>query len=119
VLQAAAHDGLASAAHDLSDGGLSQALVESCLRGRCGARVTLPEGLDPFVALFSESSARAVVSVAPEHMLAFAGLASAHGVAVTELGVAGGPSLVFAGLFEVALDELAAAAAGTFPALFG
>ncbi len=36
--------GLISAAHDLSDGGLAQALVESCLRGGRGARITLPGG---------------------------------------------------------------------------
>jgi len=55
VLVAGSRDGMLSAAHDLSDGGL--ALVESCLRFGHGARVVLPEGVDPFdpfVALFSE-----------------------------------------------------------------
>ena len=47
--------GSIDAAHDLSDGGLAQALVESCLRNGVGARVWLPDDLDPFVALFSES----------------------------------------------------------------
>ena len=36
-------DGLVDAAHDLSDGGLAQALVESCLRYGVGARVWLDE----------------------------------------------------------------------------
>ena len=35
--------------------------------GDAGVAVTLPDGVDPFVALFSESAGRAVVSVpAPE-----------------------------------------------------
>src|SRR4051794_7573837 len=48
--------GLVSAAHDLSDGGLAQALVEACLISDLGCRITL-DG-DPFIQLFSESSAR-------------------------------------------------------------
>src|SRR4029079_17502331 len=44
-------------AHDLSDGGLAQALVECCLRRDRGATVAV-DG-DPFVALFSESATRA------------------------------------------------------------
>ncbi|MDP9398317.1 MAG: phosphoribosylformylglycinamidine synthase subunit PurL, partial [Actinomycetota bacterium] len=63
ILVNASRDGLLDAAHDLSDGGLAQALVEACLRGGLGARVWLPDELDPFVALFSESAARAVVAV--------------------------------------------------------
>ena len=56
ILVNASRDGLVDAAHDLSDGGLAQALVESCLRNGVGARVWLPDGIDPFVALFSESA---------------------------------------------------------------
>ena len=57
------------AAHDLSVGGLAQALVEMAVRNGTGAAVRLPAALDPFVALFSESrpgpsspSARAAVA---------------------------------------------------------
>ena len=53
--------GLVTSAHDLSDGGLAQALVESALRHGVGAAVAL-EG-DPFVALFSESAGRVLVTV--------------------------------------------------------
>ncbi|HEY7813526.1 MAG TPA: phosphoribosylformylglycinamidine synthase subunit PurL, partial [Nakamurella sp.] len=64
VIRVAAAQGLASATHDLSEGGLAQALVEMCLIGNVGARVDLPIGTGPFVALFSESSARMLVAVA-------------------------------------------------------
>ena len=53
--------GLLSSAHDLSDGGLAQALVEGALRHDVGVAVTLPG--DAFVGLFSESAARVLVTV--------------------------------------------------------
>jgi phosphoribosylformylglycinamidine synthase subunit PurL len=87
VLVAAARDGLLSSAHDLSDGGLAQALVEACLLGGVGAHVDLPPELDPFVALFSESAHRALVSVARADVAAFTTLCDDHGQPYTHLGV--------------------------------
>ena len=115
------HDavGLVSAAHDLSDGGLAQALVESCLRGGRGARITLPADVEPFVALFSESAARAIVAVAADRVGQLVSLAAARGVPLLSLGTTGGETLDVAGQFAVDIAALRAAAAGTFPALFG
>ncbi|HJT04314.1 MAG TPA: phosphoribosylformylglycinamidine synthase subunit PurL, partial [Pseudonocardiaceae bacterium] len=67
VLAAASHEGLVSAAHDLSDGGLAQALVEACLLSNVGAQLELPANLDPFTALFSESSARLLLGMSRAH----------------------------------------------------
>jgi phosphoribosylformylglycinamidine synthase subunit PurL len=121
VLVEAARDGVVSAAHDLSDGGLAQALVESCLRGGRGARVALPEApgaIDAFVALFSESAARAVVTVAPDDAGRLTALAAAHRVDLTELGTVGGSQLEFAGLFSVSIEELRSVSTGVLGALF-
>ncbi|MDT4921640.1 MAG: phosphoribosylformylglycinamidine synthase subunit PurL, partial [Pseudonocardiales bacterium] len=63
VLLTASGEGLVESAHDLSEGGLAHALVESCLSGDVGARIEVPAGADPFVVLFSESTGRALVSV--------------------------------------------------------
>lgn len=117
VLTGGSAAGLLTAAHDLSDGGLAQALVESCLRGGVGAQVELAD--DAFVALFSESVARAVVAVSPSRVAELEALAASHGVPLTRLGVAGGDSLEVAGQFTVPLTGLRAAHEGTFPALFG
>jgi phosphoribosylformylglycinamidine synthase subunit PurL len=117
LLGMAAATGLLAAAHDLSDGGLGVALVESCLRGGLGCQVTLPG--DPFTYLFSESAARAVVAVRPGLEGAFAALATGHGVPVEMLGETGGDHLVVDECFEIPLDELAAAHTATLPALFG
>ncbi|TDC93576.1 phosphoribosylformylglycinamidine synthase subunit PurL [Actinomadura sp. 7K507] len=113
VLVNAVRDGLVTVVHDLSDGGLSQTLVESCLRGGLGARITLPG--DPFVALFSESVARAMVAVRPGAEARLAALCESAGVPVSQIGVAGGDSLSVTGhgpdgeqqeLFSIPLYEL-------------
>jgi phosphoribosylformylglycinamidine synthase len=123
VLVAALEGGLTSSAHDLSDGGLSQALVESCLRCGYGARIELPGDLAPFVALFAESAARALVSVPAEREAAFADLCAARGQPCTRLGVvtdAGADAaLEVTGQFTIPLAELRAAFESTLPTLFG
>jgi phosphoribosylformylglycinamidine synthase II len=111
--------GLISTAHDLSDGGLAQALVESCLRGGRGARITLPAEVEPFVALFSESAARAIVAVPADRVGRLLALAAARGVPLLALGATGGSTLDVAGQFAVEVAALRAAAVGTFAALFG
>ncbi|MBX6751419.1 MAG: phosphoribosylformylglycinamidine synthase subunit PurL [Micromonosporaceae bacterium] len=122
LLAEAASLGYLTAAHDLSEGGLAQALVESCLRRNMGAHVALPpDGQSPFVHLFSESTARAIVSVRRGQEQAFAALADERGVPKTALGIvtAMGSPLVFDELFEVSLDELRQAHTATLPAVFG
>jgi phosphoribosylformylglycinamidine synthase len=115
VLEQAAGGSLLSSAHDLSEGGLAQALVEACLIDGIGARVELTG--DPFVALFSESSARALVATAnADGVLA---LAIANGVGAQVVGTTGGDALAVAGSFEVGLAELRELFEATLPALFG
>ena len=63
VLVAGSRDGMLTGAHDVSDGGVAQTIVEMALRSGVGARFWLPDGLDAFVFLFSESAGRAVVVV--------------------------------------------------------
>jgi phosphoribosylformylglycinamidine synthase len=116
VLADAAAAGLLDAAHDLSDGGLAVALAESCLRGGRGARVTLPG--DPFTFLFSESAARAVVTVRPGAEAELARLCAERGVPAETIGAVAGTSLDVDGCFTVPLDELAGAHQGTLPAIF-
>jgi phosphoribosylformylglycinamidine synthase len=109
--------GVATAAHDVSDGGLAQALAEMALRRGVGVTVA-PDG-DPFVALFSESVARAVVAVPRDRVADLEAAAATYGVPVTRLGATGGAALTVEGLFDVPLDELRAAHTRTLPVLFG
>jgi phosphoribosylformylglycinamidine synthase len=95
LLIAAAREGILAAAHDLSEGGLVQGLIEACLRFGVGAEVDLAEvldrdGLTAFDALFSESQGRALVAVAvgqAERRLAE--LAETGGVQLAYLGRTG------------------------------
>ena len=117
LLVEAARGGYLTSAHDMSEGGLAQALVESCLRHGVGATVSLLG--DPFVGLFSESAARAIVTVPPDRLAAFLTMAASLGVPAGEVGRTGGSSLVVSDRFEIPLDELGAAWRGTLPAAFG
>jgi phosphoribosylformylglycinamidine synthase II len=123
VLSAAARAQLVTTAHDLSDGGLAQALAECCLRLGVGARVLLPDELDPFVALFSESTARAVVAVPRGGEDELAARCAAAGLACASIGVTVGlgddAALEVGGQFSVAVTELRAAWSATLPAALG
>ncbi|GGJ89570.1 phosphoribosylformylglycinamidine synthase subunit PurL [Pilimelia anulata] len=123
VVAAGARTGLISTAHDLSDGGLAQALVESCLRHGVGAQIALADDtpLDAFTQLFSESAGRALVSVPRGHEKAFAALCDEHGVPWTALGVvdpAGDAALTVRDQFTVSIGTLRDASAATLPGLF-
>jgi phosphoribosylformylglycinamidine synthase subunit PurL len=117
LVTAAAAAGLLVSAHDLSDGGLAIALAEACLHGGRGCAVALPG--DAFTALYSESAARALVSVVPSREREFAALAAEHNVPATVLGVTTGDSLTVEGNFQIPLAELRQVWTATLPAIFG
>ncbi|HWS37219.1 MAG TPA: phosphoribosylformylglycinamidine synthase subunit PurL [Actinoplanes sp.] len=121
VMAKASKSGLVSAAHDLSDGGLAQVLVESTLRHEVGAKVTVPEdGNSAFVHLFSESASRVLVAVPRGHDKAFLALAAEHGVPVTPIGVTTEERVLqVEGQFSIPLDEVREAWSSTLRDLFG
>jgi phosphoribosylformylglycinamidine synthase len=120
LLAKASRAGHVSAAHDLSDGGLAQVLVESCLRRNIGARVKLPEDHAAFVWMFSESAGRALVAVPRGHDKAFVALAAEHDVSCTPIGrTAEEPVLDIHDELSIELDELRAAFTSTMRGLFG
>jgi phosphoribosylformylglycinamidine synthase len=87
VLVEAGRQGYLDAAHDLSDGGLAQALCESVLRHGVGVKVALEDvHEDPFVALFSESAGRVLVSVVPGNEDELLALVEAAGLPVARIG---------------------------------
>lgn len=117
ILISGSRDGMIDAAHDLSDGGLIQAVTESCLRGGKGARLVVPDGLDAFTALFSESAGRAVVAVPRSEELRFTDMCGARGLPATRIGVVDGAEIEVQGEFSIPLSELRAAHEGTIEAL--
>ncbi len=126
LMVVAAKDGLVTSAHDVSTGGLIQTLVEGVLRRGVGARVWLSEvmedgELDITEALFSESVARMVVSVAREDDVKFRGLCEGRGVPVARVGVTDVSlrGLDVADHFSFDLEELDALHRGTLPGVLG
>jgi phosphoribosylformylglycinamidine synthase len=122
-----AEDGLLHAAHDLSDGGLAQALAEAALRFGVGARVDLAgvlerDGIDAFTALFAESTARVLVAVEAGQEVGFEAACVAKAFPHLRLGTTGGPSLDVSlgeeGRFGLPLEELRTAHESTLPSVF-
>ncbi|WP_250506636.1 phosphoribosylformylglycinamidine synthase subunit PurL [Bowdeniella massiliensis] len=127
VLIALGQQGMSRAAHDVSRGGLSQALIESALRFGTGANVDLSEvltrdGIDTTSVLFAETGARAIVALDPQDVDAARALAEEAGVPVAEIGTSGGDQLTISvpeGTVQLGLGELAEAAAATLQQHFG
>lgn len=117
ILISASRDGMVDAAHDLSDGGLIQAVVESAMLGDKGARLIVPDGLDAFTFLFSESAGRAVVAVPRSEELRFTDMCGARGLPATRIGVVDGDTVDLQGEFALSLTELREAHEATIPAL--
>jgi phosphoribosylformylglycinamidine synthase len=120
VLVSGSMDSILVAAHDVSDGGAAQVLVEMALRAGTGATIAVPPALDPFVFMFSESAGRAVVVVNPIDAGRLTALCEKTGVPLTAIGaVSDDDNLVFADLFTVSLGDLRREHERTLPELFG
>lgn len=90
-------ESIISSAHDCSDGGLFVSLMESCLAGNIGCRVSLPEGLRKDFYLFGESQGRVVVSYHADHEDSMVVAANNAGVPFFKLGETGGSQMVISG----------------------
>lgn len=134
VCIAGSRDGMLTAAHDVSDGGVAQALVEMGLRAGVGARVWVPDELDPMTFLWSESAGRVIVVVPRSEEMRFTEMCAARGLPATRIGVVdsglgaeegysgegdAGQVLQLTGHFTVSLAELRGAREATLPSLFG
>ena len=124
ILLAGRRDGMVSAAHDLSEGGLAQALVEMCLISDVGARSSCPNA--------PTRSSRCSPSRRPgpwsrcrgPRSCRFTAMCTGPGQPWTRIGVVDavdpdGHHLDIQGVARLALPDLRAAWEGTLPALFG
>ncbi|MGV1006256.1 MAG: phosphoribosylformylglycinamidine synthase subunit PurL [Candidatus Nanopelagicales bacterium] len=127
VLIAGSRSGLVHAAHDVSGGGLILTLIEMALRHGVGARLAVPADADPFELWLSETSARAVVVVAPEAEADLAALCAAQGVPLAKLGEVsagelGEAALLWSGVYgeesQLPLADLRTVSEAALPTLF-
>jgi phosphoribosylformylglycinamidine synthase II len=116
---------LFSAAHDVSEGGIAQTLAEMAMRSGVGARLEVPEGLDAFTFLWSESATRAVVVIPQNRNDEFLALCESKSFPVTKIGSVDSlsKSIELAGVFgetiSLDIDELRVISEETLPRLFG
>ncbi|MGB4324734.1 MAG: phosphoribosylformylglycinamidine synthase subunit PurL [Candidatus Nanopelagicales bacterium] len=129
ILVAASRDGMITAAHDVSDGGIAIAIAEMAMRANIGARFWVQDDIEPFVFLFSESTARAVVVIPRSEELRFTEMCAARGLPAYRVGVvdsglgadAGHPGeqvIVMGELFTFTIDQLRQVHEATLPAIF-
>ena len=104
-----------TAAHDLSQGGLSATLTEMVLRHGVGATIKLSNSS---VDLLSETPGRVVVAIDPSKKDALLAQVAKAKIACTQIGATGGDSLTINNSV-ISLTELRKAHTETFPRLFG
>jgi phosphoribosylformylglycinamidine (FGAM) synthase-like enzyme len=117
-------DGAASAAHDLSDGGLGVALAEMAMAGHIGATLdAAPDDIPAHAYWFGEDQARYLVTVPVAQAGAVLDRAREASVLVSRVGTTGGDALTLPGerpilvtiLHERSEDWLPAYMAGEMP----
>ncbi|MFO1169592.1 MAG: phosphoribosylformylglycinamidine synthase subunit PurL [Hyphomicrobiaceae bacterium] len=100
-------DGLVTAAHDVSDGGLIVAVAEMALAGGHGVTLTAaPKGIPPHAYWFGEDQGRYVLAAGEDEAEAILKRARAAGLPAAGIGRAEGQAMVLDGESVLALDEL-------------
>jgi len=113
-------DGGINAAHDLSEGGLSQALFELLQGSGKGIDLDLTAvHADVFTALFSESASRVLVAVTTDRVDGVVEAATALGIPGAVIGTTNTSGEITFDGGGVALAELERAWSATLPGLFG
>ncbi|HUF98815.1 MAG TPA: phosphoribosylformylglycinamidine synthase subunit PurL [Ilumatobacter sp.] len=97
--------GLVRSCHDLSEGGLGVALAEMCIGGRLGVAVDRLPNTSLTTALFSESTGRLLVEVAPGDLARFLDTMGNGSLMIGT--VTDDPLLVIPGMGPVSVDDLA------------
>jgi len=121
-VRALIRQGVASAVHDVSDGGLAVALAEMAIASGIGASLDLPYPTDPVPVWFGEDQGRYLVTISGADRSLFRNIsdeAQEHGFAAPMIGRTGGAELKLAGARAISVKELAAAHESWFPRFMG
>jgi phosphoribosylformylglycinamidine synthase len=109
-------EGLATAVHDLSDGGLAVGLAEMAMASGIGATVNQLDGGDPLPLFFGEDQGRYLVTLRQDDLNRFfEDLYPEAGVFAPWIGVTGGTSLTLGEARPIPVAELRTAHERWFP----
>lgn len=115
-VRALIQDGLLTACHDISDGGLLVALAEMTYRRGIGATVTLPASAPAHAVAFGEDQARYILVAEPKAAAEIEKRAKTAGVALSVCGKTQENTLEVAGQFSLSTQELRTANEAWMPA---
>jgi phosphoribosylformylglycinamidine synthase len=109
-------DGSASAAHDLSDGGLLVALAEMAMSGGVGATLdAAPDDIPAHAYWFGEDQARYIVTVPAAQADAVLERARAASILAGRIGTTGGEALTLAGERAMPVTQMSEGFEGWLP----
>ena len=117
VLQAI-RQGLINSAHDISDGGLAINLVESCIGGKIGAKITTSPAVRWDALLFGETQSVIVVTINEENLLPLQKICNENDVPLHTIGRVGGKALKIANKINISIEELEEIYESTLPKYF-
>ncbi|VAW17861.1 Phosphoribosylformylglycinamidine synthase, synthetase subunit, partial [hydrothermal vent metagenome] len=109
-------EGLTSAVHDCSDGGLAVALAEMAMAGNIGASINAPENGELIAAFFGEDQGRYIISINENDLEKILASARKHGINATHIGHTGGDALQLAQARAISVENLKKAHQGWFSA---
>ena len=116
-------DGIATAVHDLSDGGLAVGLAEMAMASGIGAAIPGPAGIDPIPVFFGEDQGRYLVCInldpQGEEIVALWERAKAQGIFAPWIGTTGGVELKLGEARAIPVEALTAAHESWFPRFMG
>jgi len=105
-VRALIRDGVASAVHDVSDGGLLVALAEMAMASKIGATLEAPSGVAAHGFWFGEDQGRYIITVDEAKVEAINANASKAGVTLFRLGATGGDALTLPGERPILVSAL-------------
>ncbi len=107
LVRALIEAGVATAVHDLSDGGLLVALAEMAMASGIGAVLDRPTAALPAHAIwFGEDQGRYLVTVAPHRLAEVSALLGGRPIAVRQIGLTGGTALALPGERPILIKAL-------------
>jgi len=108
-------EGLATAVHDCSSGGLALAVAEMAMASGIGATINALEGVDPIPVFFGEDQGRYVLTVRAEDVDEVQVRAEAAGTFCPWIGRTGGSAVTLGSARPVAIEELRSRHESWFP----
>lgn len=108
-------DGLTSAVHDCSSGGLALAVAEMAMASDIGATVDAVEGHNPVLTFYGEDQGRYVLTVSQANLETVNARAAAEGVSLVAIGKTGGSSVKLGTARGLEINELRSAHELWFP----